>query len=158
MNALIAEFQDLWARKTAAKYGVVMPAVGAAIAAEAAGDDVASGSLWQEVAAYGAAGHEGDLQAQAVAVAQRFVEEHRAMFSGFEQYDSDAGHDKLVEEISTLRKSANEFARGIVARAMGLEAEEVVDALAMYELATFERRSMGATLTVHARSMRLGGA
>lgn len=156
MNPLIAEFRDLWARKTATKREVVMPAVGRAKALEAVGDDVGAASAWDEVAAYGTSGHEGDLQAQAVAVAQRFVEENRAMFSGFERYDSTEGQDALVEQIASLRRPPNTLARTVVANAMGLEADEVVDALTMYELATFERRSSGATLTVHARSMRMG--
>ena len=116
MDSQVEAFKQAMAEKAAAKYDKVMPAV-------ATGD-------WKTVEANGVNGAEGQAMAKAQQIADDFVKNHPEKFETVKAYVNPDGLTKIVELIDIFRNAGM---------------EETALELTMFELASFERQTIGAT-------------
>ena len=116
MDPEVQAFKDAMAEKAAAKYDKVMPAV-------AAGD-------WKAVETHGVNGTEGKAFAKMQKIADSFVKSHPEKFETVKAYVNPTGLEKIVELIDIFQKAGM---------------EETALELTMFELASFERQTIGAT-------------
>lgn len=115
MDPEVQAFKDAMAEKAAAKYDKVMPAV-------ATGD-------WKTVESHGINGSEGKAMAKAQKIADEFVKNHPEKFETVKAYVTPDGLGKIVELIDIFRNAGM---------------EETALELTMFELASFERQTIGA--------------
>lgn len=115
MDSQVQAFKDAMDEKAAAK-AKVMAAVGE--------------QDWATVAKEGINGNEGKAMAKAQQIADDFVKNHPEKFTTVTAYVNPNGLEKIVELISIFQKAGM---------------EETALELTMFELASFERQTIGAT-------------